>query len=108
MPVTTLVAAGEVGDFAQAVEDLGYDYITAWEHVLGADVEHHARWDGPDTLVPIHEPLVLFGFLAGRTRRVGFMAVIGLPQRQAALVAKQTAEVDVLTGGRLRVGAALG
>jgi probable F420-dependent oxidoreductase len=108
MPGTTLVAPGEVGDFAQAVEDLGYDYIAAWEHVLGADVSHHTSWDGPVTLVPIHERLVLFGFLAGCTRRIGFTAVIGLPQRQTALVAKQAAEVDVLTGGRLRLGVALG
>jgi probable F420-dependent oxidoreductase len=108
MPVATIVAPGEVRDFAQAVEDIGYDYIVAWDHVLGADVSRHTPWDGPDTLVPIHEPLVLCGFLAAWTRRVGLAAVIGLPQRQTALVGKQAAEVDVLTGGRLRLGVALG
>jgi alkanesulfonate monooxygenase SsuD/methylene tetrahydromethanopterin reductase-like flavin-dependent oxidoreductase (luciferase family) len=78
-----VVAPGEVRDFAQAVEDLGYDYIVAWDHVLGADISRRTPWDGPDTLVPIHEPLVLCGFLAAWTRRVGLAAVIGLPQRLA-------------------------
>jgi probable F420-dependent oxidoreductase len=100
MPVATVVAPGEVRDFAQAVEEVGYDYIVAWDHVLGADVS--------ETLVPIHEPLVLCGFLAAWTRRVGLAAMIGLPQRQTALVAKQAAEVDVLSGGRLRLAVALG
>ena len=108
MPVATMVAPGDVRDLAQAVEDMGFDYIVAWDHVLGADVSYHTPWAGPDTLVPIHEPFVLFGFLAACTRRVGLTAVIGLPQRQTALVAKQAAEVDVLTEGRLRLGVALG
>src|SRR5207245_6848755 len=56
-----------------------------------------------------HEPFVLFGLLAAATRRVGLVTgIIILPQRQTALVAKQAAAVDVLSGGRLRLGVAVG
>jgi probable F420-dependent oxidoreductase len=100
-----------VRDFAQAAEALGYSHIVAYDHVLGA--EHAGRepklW-GPYTEAdPFHEPFVLFGFLAGVTSTIEFeTAVIILPQRQTVLVAKQAAEVDVLSGGRLRLGVGTG
>lgn len=96
-----------IRDYAQAAEELGYRYIVAFDHVLGA--LHEGRepklW-GPYTEAhPFHEPFVLFGFLAGVTRSIEFeTSVIILPQRQTVLVAKQAAEVDVLSGGRLRLG----
>ncbi len=53
--------------------------------------------------------LVLFAYLGALTKTIGFMSgVLILPQRQTALVAKQAAEVDVLTGGRLRLGVGIG
>ena len=100
-----------VRDFAQAAEALGFSHIVAYDHVLGAD--HAGRepklW-GPYTEAdPFHEPFVLFGFLAGVTTTIEFeTAVIILPQRQAVLAAKQAAEVDVLSGGRLRLGIGTG
>jgi probable F420-dependent oxidoreductase len=99
-----------IRDYAQAVEDLGYRHIAIYDHVLGASTANRPDWRGPytsDTL--FHEPLVLFGYLAALTRRVGLVtSVIILPQRQTALVAKQAAEVDVLSGGRLRFGIGVG
>jgi len=101
---------GKVRDYAQAVEALEYTHLLAFDHVLGANPERPGGWKGPYTYRhPFHEPFVLFGFLAGVTTRVGLVSgIIILPQRQTALVAKQAATVDVLSGGRLRLGVAVG
>jgi probable F420-dependent oxidoreductase len=101
---------GEIRAYAQAVEALGYRYILAYDHVLGADVSVRPGWSGPYTSESMfHEPFVLFGYLAGITTAIGLVTgVIILPQRQTALVAKQAAEVDVLSGGRLRLGIGIG
>ena len=98
-----------VRDFAQAVEATGYDYLLAYDHVLGADPARH-ELTGPYTHNTLfHEPLVLFGYLAGLTERIELVTgIIILPQRQTALVAKQAAEVDVLSGGRLILGVGIG
>ncbi|HEX8600370.1 MAG TPA: LLM class F420-dependent oxidoreductase [Chloroflexia bacterium] len=99
-----------VRDYAQAAEQLGYSHILAYDHVLGASTQNRPDWRGPytsDTM--FHEPFVLFGYLAGITQKVELVTgVIILPQRQTALVAKQAAEVDVLSGGRLRLGVGIG
>jgi len=99
-----------IRDFAQAAEDLGYSHIVVYDHVLGATHDREPRLTGPYTeKTPFHEPFVLFGYLAGLTKRIGFTTgVIILPQRQTALVAKQAAEVDILSGGRLRLGIGTG
>jgi len=100
-----------VRDFAQAAEGLGYSHILAYDHVLGAVHEGRVpRLTGPYTEETLfHEPFVLFGYLAAVTQRVELVTgVIILPQRQTALVAKQAAEVDVLSGGRLRLGVGTG
>jgi len=101
-----------IRDFAQAAEQLGYNHLLAYEHVLGAPPE---RLEGlgfrpPYThKTPFHEPFVLFGYLAGLTTNLELVTgILVLPQRQTALVAKQAAEVDVLTGGRLRLGVGIG
>jgi probable F420-dependent oxidoreductase len=95
-----------VRDYAQAAESLGYAHLLVYDHVLGADVQHYPGWNGPYNHKDMfHEPFVLFGYLAALTQRLELVtAVIILGQRQTALVAKQAAEVDVLTGGRLRLG----
>jgi probable F420-dependent oxidoreductase len=83
--------------------------VLAYDHVLGADPAGHPGWSGPYTVdTSFHEPFVLFGFLAAITSLELVTGVIILPQRQTALVAKQAAEVDVLTGGRFRLGVGLG
>jgi len=99
-----------VRDYAQAAEALGYAHLLAYDHVVGADTTHYQDWRGPYTTESLfHEPFVLFGYLAGLTQRLEFVSgVIILPQRQTALVAKQAAEVDVLTGGRFRLGVGVG
>ncbi len=102
-----------IRDFAQGVEALGYSYITQSDHVTGADTSTRPDWDYATYHYTIkdaiHEPFTLFGFLAACTTRVILAAaVIVLPQRQTVLVAKQAAEVDVLSGGRMRMGAGIG
>lgn len=98
-----------LADFAQAVEDLGYSHLVTLEHVAGADLTNRPDWEGRTTLEDFHEPLVLFGFLAGRTRRLELVTdVLVLSQRQTVLVAQQAAEVDLLSNGRLRLGVGVG
>ena len=99
-----------IKDFAQAAESLGYSHLLVYDHVLGAHPDREPRLTGPYTdQTPFHEPFVLLGYLAAHTQRLGLVTgVIILPQRQTALVAKQAAEVDILSGGRLRLGVGTG
>ncbi|HEY1593416.1 MAG TPA: TIGR03619 family F420-dependent LLM class oxidoreductase [Solirubrobacteraceae bacterium] len=98
-------------DFAQAAEDLGYAWIETFDHVLGAE---HA--DRDPALPPLytednafHEPLVTLAFLAAATDRIGLStSILVLPQRQTALVAKQAAELQLLSGNRFRMGIGTG
>jgi probable F420-dependent oxidoreductase len=99
----------EIIRFAIEVEGLGFDHLMAFDHVVGADPAVHGPLDGPYTHEhPFHEPFVLFGFLAALCRLEFFTGILVLPQRQATLVAKQAAEVDILSGGRLRLGVGIG
>jgi probable F420-dependent oxidoreductase len=99
-----------IRDFVQAAEDMGYEHLIVFDHVLGADVAHYQNWQGPYTHRDLfHEPFVLYGYLAAFTQRIELVtAVIIMGQRQTALLAKQAAEVDVLSGGRLRLGVGIG
>ncbi len=101
---------GFVRDFAQAAEGLGFAHLVYYDHVLGAVPEREPRLTGPYTHETIfHEPMVAFGYLAGVTSRIELVTgILILPQRQTALVAKQAAEVDLLSGGRLRLGVGTG
>lgn len=95
--------------YGQGVEGLGFTHILAYDHVVGADPRVHQGWDGPyDIDSTFHEPFVMFGYLAAITSLELVTGVIILPQRQTALVAKQAAEVDLLTGGRFRLGIGVG
>jgi probable F420-dependent oxidoreductase len=95
-----------IRDYAQAVEELGYSHMHAYDHVLGANPERPGGWTGPYTHKhAFFEPFVLFSYLAGLTSRIEFATgIMILPQRQTALVAKQAATLDVLCNGRLRLG----
>lgn len=97
-----------IRDYAQAVEGMGYSHIVAYDHVLGADPAQQPEWRGYTYHDQFHEPFVLFGYLAALTELELVSGVIILPQRQTALVAKQAAEVDVLSGGKLRLGVGVG
>src|ERR1700740_3046572 len=95
--------------YGQRVEELGFTHILAYDHVVGADPKVHRGWHGPYNIhSTFHEPFVLFGYLAALTTLELVTGVIILPQRQTALVAKQAAEVDLLTGGRFRLGVGVG
>lgn len=100
-----------IREYAQAAEQLGYDHVLVFDHVLGA---HPDRFEGrfrpPYThATPFHEPFVLFGYLAAVTTTLELTTgIVILPQRQTALVAKQAAAVDVLSAGRLRLGVGIG
>lgn len=102
---------GAIRAFAHAVEAMGYAHIFIADHVLGADPQFYthpslARYSYRHT---VHEPLTLMGYLAAITTRVILATgILILPQRQTALVAKQAAEVDVLSGGRMRLGIGVG
>ena len=102
-------SAANVRAYAEGVEALEFAHVLVYDHVLGADPDVHAPWRGPyDIRTTFHEPFVLFGFLAGFTRMELVTGIIILPQRQTALVAKQAAEVDLLTEGRFRLGLGVG
>ncbi|KHK90734.1 LLM class F420-dependent oxidoreductase [Novosphingobium malaysiense] len=101
------VAVREIG---RAAETLGFDHLLAYDHVLGATHDREPKLNGPYTeKQPFHDPLVMFGYLAGITQRIGFATgILILPQRQTALVARQAADVALLSGDRLRLGVGLG
>ena len=99
-----------IRDFAQAIEGMGFSHLTAYDHVVGADRSVRPDWQGLyDIEDMFHEPLILFAYLAGLTRKLEFMsALIPLPQRQAVLFAKQAATLANLSGDRLKLGVGLG
>ncbi len=99
-----------VRDYAQAAEGMGYTYLLAYDHVIGADTTNRPDWSGPYTKDSLfHEPFVLFSYLTGLTQTLQFVSgVFILPQRQTVLVAKQAASLDVLSGGRFRLGIGIG
>jgi probable F420-dependent oxidoreductase len=95
--------------WARAVEKMGYRHALAYDHVLGADPATRPGWRGYTHQDSFHEVFVLFGYLAAITESLELVTgVLILPQRQTALVAKQAAEVDVLSRGRLRLGIGVG
>lgn len=100
-----------IRDWTQAAENLGYSHILLYDHVLGAvHANREPKLTGPYTeMDQYHEVFVTLGFMAGVTTTIGLSTgVLVLPQRQTALVAKQTAEVDILSGGRMRLGVGTG
>jgi len=110
LPQTEIGAdVGAVRSYGQGVEELGYRHMVAYDHVVGADPSVHRGWDGPyDIDTEFHEPFVLFGYLAACTALELVTGIAILPQRPTVLVAKQAAEVDLLTNGRFRLGVGIG
>jgi len=99
----------DIKEFAQSVDQAGFDRLYAAEHVVGGHPDRAGNEKVHTNVVPYHEPFALFGFMAAVTSRIEMMtAVLVLPQRQTALVAKQAAEVDLLSGGRLALGVGIG
>jgi probable F420-dependent oxidoreductase len=101
--------AATVKAYVQATEELGYRHVLIYDHVVGADPKVYTGWSGPyDIDTTFHEPLVLYGYLAAITKLELVTGIIISPQRQTALLAKQAAEVDILTGGHFRLGLGIG
>ena len=100
---------GAVRAIGEATASLGYTHLAAYDHVLGADINVHGNLGGPYTIDdPFREPLTIFAYLAGITDLGFATSVLIGPQRQTALLAKQAAEVDILCGGRFRLGLGVG
>jgi probable F420-dependent oxidoreductase len=100
---------GAVRAYGQAAADLGFAHLVAYDHVLGADTSVHGDIGGPyDIHTTFHEPLLLFAHLAAFTDLSFATSILIGPQRQTALLAKQAAEVDLLCGGRFRLGLGIG
>src|SRR3712207_843362 len=117
MEIGAVLSQNELGadpavirDYAQAVQDLGYDFLVVADHVVGADPAAHPDLPRVYPLESIlHEPFALFAYLAGVAPRLGLLtSVVILPQRQTVLAAKQAAEIDLMTGGNLRLGVGIG
>ena len=100
---------GAVRAIGQAVADLGYTHLAAYDHVLGGDTAVLGDLGGPYTIDnTFREPLTMFAYLAGCTDLAFATSILIGPQRQTALLAKQAAEVDLLCGGRFRLGLGIG
>jgi probable F420-dependent oxidoreductase len=102
-------SVGAITTYTECVEELGFDHILIYDHVVGADPRVHEGWNAQyDVTDEFHEPFTLFGYLAAITSLELVTGIIALPQRQTVLVAKQAAEIDLLTEGRFRLGVGLG
>ena len=103
-------APDTVRELGTTAESLGFDYLATPDHVLGVNKASRPDWGNRNTSEDyFHDPFVLFAFLAGLTRKIHFSTeVLILAQRQAALVAKQAASLDVVSGGRFRLGVGIG
>ena len=101
---------GKIREFVIAAEEMGLNHVVMADHVLGADPAYHEGWKRAYTNATFsHEPFTLFSYLAGATTRIEFVTgILILPQRQTALVAKQAAELDLISGGRFQLGIGVG
>ena len=101
---------GAIKDYVQTAEDLGFSHVLAYDHVLGANPERPDRLQGPYNCEhTFQSPLLLFSYMAAVTQKLEFATgILILPQRQTSLVAKQAATLDVISGGRLRLGVGIG
>ncbi|MCH8200100.1 MAG: LLM class flavin-dependent oxidoreductase, partial [Chloroflexi bacterium] len=98
-----------IRDWTQGAEDMGYEYVLFSDHIVGGNPLTYPKIRGNNSTTPYHEPFVTMGYLAAVTSRIKLTTgVLVLPQRQTALAAKQAAEVDVLSGGRLILGVGVG
>jgi probable F420-dependent oxidoreductase len=104
-PLKALPDATAIRDYARALEDAGFDFTSTAGHVLGQPAGTHPDRAAPQYVGPFNDPFVTFAFLAGVTQRIRFMsAILILPALPTGLVAKQAAELALVTGGRFELG----
>ena len=101
---------GAIKAYAQGVESLGVDHLLIYDHVLGADRDRDGGFEGPyDKDIAFHEPFTTFAFIAAVTSNLKMTTtVMILPQRQTVLVAKQAAELAILSNNRFTLGIGVG
>ncbi len=101
---------GAIRAYSEGAEELGVDHLLIYDHVVGVDRNRPGGFEGPyDSNTAFHEPMVFFGFVAACTSNVDLMtSILILPQRQTVLVAKQAAELAILSGGRFKLGIGVG
>jgi alkanesulfonate monooxygenase SsuD/methylene tetrahydromethanopterin reductase-like flavin-dependent oxidoreductase (luciferase family) len=106
-PVTEIAGnPDDIRKFVRAAEELGFSHMMVYDHVVKAPHEgREPKLTGPYTEKDsFHDPFVLFGFAAALSHELEFVTgVLVLPQRQTALVAQQSADVDLLSRERLRL-----
>ncbi len=99
----------EMRGYLEAVRDAGYDFLAIYDHVLGADPADRPGWRGYTHQDSFHEVFTFLAWAAAVVPGLELVVdVLVLPQRQTALVAKQAATLDLLTGGKLRLGVGVG
>ncbi|MCB2075542.1 MAG: LLM class F420-dependent oxidoreductase [Novosphingobium sp.] len=100
---------GAIRTYTVAVEEMGFNHIISYDHVMGANAESRPGWQGYDLNSKFHEPIALLSYIAGVAPKLGLATgVMILPQRQTVLVAKQSATLDLLTNGNFRLGIGTG
>ena len=101
---------GAIRAYAEGVEALGMTHLMIYDHVVGVDRNRPGGFEGPyDSNTAFHEPMVFFGYLAACTTSIDLVtAILILPQRQTVLVAKQAAELAILSGNRFKLGVGVG
>jgi len=97
--------AAAIRAYATALEEAGFDFTSTAGHVLGQPAGTHPDRAAPQYVGPFNDPFVTFSFLAGVTRHIRFMsAILILPALPTGLVAKQAAELALVSGGRFELG----
>lgn len=100
---------GAIRAYAEAIEEMRFDHLMSYDHVIGANRASRPDWNGYDLDSKFHEPIALLSFVAGVAPKLGLCTgIMILPQRQTVLVAKQAATLDLLCNGRLRLGIGTG
>jgi len=96
-------------EFVLTAESLGYNHVRLLDHVVGVVAERHPGTWKYHSKTTLREIFTLLGYLSALTSRIRLVAAIAvLPMRPAALVAKQAAEIDILSGGRMTLGVGVG
>src|SRR5450432_788291 len=104
-PLQSLPDAAAIRGYATALEEAGFDFTSTAGHVLGQPAGTHPDRAAPQYIGPFNDPFVTFSYLAGVTQRIRFMsAILILPALPTALVAKQAAELSLISGGRFDLG----